>query len=580
MGRRNRVLGILALAIGAATCAAAQDNQANSDVKEPVETAAPQLGDDQNIFQSLKIELLDLDRLREEVNSKLVGEPMRVTLEQCVQMALIYNQDILIQGYDIGMTEADLQAAKGQFDPLLALSGKYSDSSSPASSQVLAFTGGSVGNIESKQQDYKLGLSGSSWIGTRYDFGFAVNRERGTFTTPRDPDTGEPLDTESVYTADWTLSLTQPLLRGVGLNSNLVRIKRAKNNQKISEAQAQLVILNTVGEVVKSYWDLVGAVEQLKVQQESLDNALRVLHINEQRYELGTAAALEVLEAKAGVAARQGNLVSARSVVLDAEDVLKTRMGLYDESGELISGANVIPIDRPVIHDPDYDLEDSMRTAIERRPDVLSAQIAITSAENDLKANRNDLLPQFDLSASYGRNTIQLDGNEIWDGLGNPPDGRSWTIGGVASVPLGNRTARGNYQRSKLFMRQQEQRLMKIKQEAMLGVRLAIHQLASNRILVESTKQARVLEEANVAAEEKRLKIGVTTAQNVLDKQEDLTAAQAREVRAQVDFERSQISLQVAEGTLLENMGIVPVTPDFEEEPGFFHSLLGPAGND
>ncbi len=70
----------------------------------------------------------------------------------------------------------------------------------------------------------------------------------------------------------------------------------------------------------------------------------------------------------------------------------------------------------------------------------------------------------------------------------------------------------------------------------------------------------------------------MTTAQNVLDKQEDLTAAQAREVRAQVDFERSLISLQVAEGTLLENMNIVYDEPDFDKGPGFFNSLLGPAG--
>ena len=88
------------------------------------------------------------------------------------------------------------------------------------------------------------------------------------------------------------------------------------------------------------------------------------------------------------------------------------------------------------------------------------------------------------------------------------------------------------------------------------------------------------MEKANVAAEEKRLKIGVTTAQNVLDKQEDLTAAQAREVRAQVDFERSLVNLQVAEGTLLENMNLVPSTAAVrEDDPGFFKSLLGPGAD-
>lgn len=538
---------------------------------EPAQQPADvQPGSDQDIFRSLQIELLDLDSLREEIGSKLVGEPIEMTLDQCVRMAMLYNQDILVQGFDVGMADADLMSARGQFDPNLALTADYLYNATPASSQVVAFSGISA-VIESRQQNYQLGLNGFTPIGTQYDFGWLVNRERGTFTTPRDPVTQEPLDTESVYTSNWTLSLTQPLLRGMGLNSNMVLIRRAKNNQSISDAQAELVLLTTIGEVVKSYWDLVGAIEQLRVQQQSLDNAARVMNINQQRYDLGTASALEVLNAKAGVAQRQSDLISARARVLDAEDILKTRMGMYDTTGELISGANIIPLERPVIHDPVIDLETSMRTAIERHPNVRTAEFAIANAEVDLKASRNDLLPQLDVSASYGRNTIQLDGNEIFDGL-NRPDGRSWTFGAIASIPLGNRTARGNYQRNKLFIRQQEQRLLKVRQDAMLDVRLAIHALAANRVLVESTKQARILEEANVTAEEKRLRIGVTTAQDVLEIQEDLTAAQANEVRAQVDFERSIIDLQVAEGTLLENMNILYEAPTFENSLGMFES--------
>src|SRR5690242_13807838 len=67
------------------TTAPAQDHEAAAAAAEP--------GSDQNIFQSLQIELLDIDRLREEVGRKLVGEPIRMTLDQCVQMALMYNQD-------------------------------------------------------------------------------------------------------------------------------------------------------------------------------------------------------------------------------------------------------------------------------------------------------------------------------------------------------------------------------------------------------------------------------------------------------------------------------------------------------
>ncbi len=568
MRRAITILVVFTLAAMASWSASAQENKADADLKEPTEpSAADKPGDEKNLFQNLKVELLDLDRLREEVDQKLVGEPVRMTVEQCVQQALKSNQDILIAGYGIAMSDADLMAARGDFDPALELSAKHTDTARPASAQIQNFSGGNVVNIQSRLQDYQLALRGRTWVGTQYSFGFNVSRERSTFI--RDPVTFAPLTN---YTADWTLALTQPLLRGMGTKSNLVRLKRAKNNQKISDAQAELILMTTIGEVVKSYWDLVGAVEQLKVRQRALDNAVRVQRINEQRFELGTAAELEVFQAKAGVAARQSDLVTARTFVLDAEDLLKTRMGLMNETGDLLSGANIIPVDSPLIHDPEYDLDTSMRTAIERRPDVISAQLAIENADLSLKASRNDLFPQLDLSTSFGRNALEIDGRDIFNGLGDDSH-RTWTIGAVASVPLGNRTARGNYQRNKLFLRQEEQRLIKVKQNAMLGVRTAIHAMVSNRILVESTKQARVLEEVNVEAEEKRLRIGVTTAQNVLLKQEDLTAAQAREVRAQVDFERSQIDLHVSEGTLLEKMNIIYDAPDYGDAPGFFESL-------
>jgi outer membrane protein TolC len=422
-----------------------------------------------------------------------------------------------------------------------------------------------------------LTLNGVTPIGTQYEAGWFLNRERGTFTTPRDAQ-GNPLGTESVYTADLTMTLTQPLLRGVGTNANLVFVRTAQNQQLIAQEQMQLQLLLSIGDVVKAYWDLVGAIEQVTVQQQALEIANRVLRINEQRYELGTAAALEVLSAKAGVAQRQSDLISARTAVFAAEDILKTLIGMYDESGELLSMNSLIPIERPHIQDPEWDMETSMRTALDRRPDIKIAELQVKNSELEVKRARNDLLPQFDLQGSYGRNALRLDGSETFDGLAEP-DGRSFTIGGIFSIPLGNRTARGNFAQSKLITRQLEQRQIKAEQDVMLNVRLAIQGLASNRILVESTKQSRVLEEANVAAEERRLRIGVTTAQIVLDRQEDLTAAQALEVNAQVSFEKSLIDLQVAEGTLLENMGIVYEVPDYDETLGYFESF-GPVNVD
>ncbi|MCH7960544.1 MAG: TolC family protein, partial [Candidatus Hydrogenedentes bacterium] len=113
--------------------------------------------------------------------------------------------------------------------------------------------------------------------------------------------------------------------------------------------------------------------------------------------------------------------------------------------------------------------------------------------------------------------------------------------------------------RAKLELAQAEQRLDKTRLDTMLSVRIALREVATSEILVESTRQARILQEANVAAEEKRLHLGVTTSQNLLDIQEDLTAAQTQEVQVAIGLEKSLVNLKIAEGTLLKKLGI-----DFE----------------
>ena len=98
--------------------------------------------------------------------------------------------------------------------------------------------------------------------------------------------------------------------------------------------------------------------------------------------------------------------------------------------------------------------------------------------------------------------------------------------------------------------------ITKVEQDVMLIARTSLRNVLSSQILVESNQQARVLEEANAAAEERRLFLGVTTTQIVLDRQEDLTIAQLNELQATIDFEKALVDLRVAEGVLLNELGV------------------------
>jgi outer membrane protein TolC len=380
------------------------------------------------------------------------------------------------------------------------------------------------------------------------------------------------------FNSQVALTLTQPLLRGFGLKYNRVRITAAKNNREMTEAQLRLTAMNTVGEVIKAYWDLVGAVEAVGVNRGSLDNAGRLLTVNETRREIGTAADIEVLSAKTGVATRQGDLISARSAVGTASDRLKQLMNMRD--GEMFSRLLVVPVDRPNVGDAaEFDpaqyeasLEESITLALKNRPELDIAAIQLENAELDEYRTQRDMMPQLDLNGSYGQGGRD---HKVRDTLYGIRDGEDvvYTVGFEATVPLGNRAARGQYERSRLQRRQAELQGERTKTDIMATVELAARAVLTNKTLVESNRQAVRLQEAEVAAEESRLRLGVTTSWQVLQVQEQLTLAETALLQAQIAHEKALIDLQTAEGTLLDTLEITVEPAESADNVGYFQSL-------
>jgi len=545
---KSYVLSTLLVFVGISTGLVAQEKDSISSTTDTGEI---------NIFETLKINLDDLEQLGKSVNQRLIGENVRMSLEECVQMALINNQDILISGFDSLISRTDITGAYGQFDPTISFNLSHADNTSPASPLQSAF-GGFTGDIESQNTNYQLRLNGKNQIGTQYDVDLSSNRENGTFSG------------DAIYAGGFTTTLTQPLLKGFGRDVNMIQIRSAEKGLEISHQQIQTTILNTIGESIKAYWELVGTIENLRVRQEALDNANRLVTITEKRLEIGSAAAIEVLRAKAGTATRLSDLVTARTAILDAEDQLKNLIGLQD--GDIFSPDSVVPTDRPRMVNVDWDLDKSIDTALKNRPEIKSSELQIEQSDLELERTKNELLPQLDGVISYGQSSQKLSLDNLPHGV-KSQDGKAWSVGISGSIPIGNRAARSNHHRSKLSKRQNQQRLKKSQQDVVLSVRTAVRGLVSSEILVESNRQARILQEANVAAEEKRLELGVTTSQIVLDTQEDLTSAQTEELRAIVNYEKAIIDLQVAEGTLLEELNIEFMPPEDDFSLTFLQSI-------
>lgn len=587
---------------------------------------------------TIDLNSINLDKLYEELQKAAPPrEEKTMSLSEAVQLALTNNQDIKVTAYEPLKVDGDILAAKGEFDPVL--SGKYVKSSieSKASSQISSFTGGlggggssgllgggnsnilgsvlrsinnfnlggnddnnnsnlglgrllltgaltiasSAGNsirnfvsggneqeliIEQDSSTYEATLAGKIPWGTQYQVKMSVVDEASTYS-----------GNVSEFSGGLTLSLTQPLLRGRGPKANLARIRIAKNSREIAENQLMTQVMNTVSDVVKAYWDLVGAEQQLAVRVQSLANAQNLMDVNQRRFEIGIGAALEVVQAKASVAQRTSDVIAARNQVGSAEDRLKLLLDLKEN--EEFSHKRLVATDIPEATELDLDEQASVTRAFENRPELKSAELEIDSAEQDRFRAANNMQAKLDVSGSLFQGARGEDAGVVFDGIGNRDD-NSYSFQIDGEIPITNRSARGQYEKALQTKRQAKDKLYKTKSEVAINVRNAIRQAASNRIIVESSGQARSLQETNVSAEEKRLKLGITTSFEVLRTQEDLANAHAQEVQAKIDYEKSLIDLKLAEGTILTALNVEYAAPEPEKPIGFVRSLVPPVPKD
>jgi len=515
-----------------------------------------------SITEQSNVELLDVAALRAIYERTGDDQTLRLSLTDCLALALKQNNDILIAEYEPLVSDSEIYAAKGEFDPIWQSDVTYLNATQTLNQQAVAF--GGIGSIRQYQTTLNSGVVGKLHTGAQYAVLFGLNKEENTF--------GGFIEE---FSTNLTVQFTQPLLRGMGRKYNKFRIETARNLRESNEWQLRLQVMNTISQVVKSYWDVVGAVEAVKVAETALDNARRLLAINETRREIGTAADLEVVQAKAGVSSRQSDLVSATARAVDAGDLLKQILNIRE--GDYLSKLRVIPLDRPArdgieLSTPaayDQSIDEAVKIAVDTRPEIKIAALTIDSAELDADRSRKDLRPQLDINGSYTQGGVDHKLSESLYGIREGSD-TAFTYGIQAAVPLGNRTARGTYLRSQQRARQAEQQLEKARTAVMTNVHLAVRNVETSRILVKNSNQAVVLQEANVMAEEERLRLGVTTSWQVLQIQEALTASQTQELQARVAYEKALVDLQLAKGTLLEEMGVEYASPEPEKPIGYF----------
>ncbi len=409
----------------------------------------------------------------------------------------------------------------------------------------------------------------------------------------------------SAYTPSLTFAFTQPLLGGsgvvspnyynfgfgalngtngtsginpgqvgvAGVEANRAPIIIARLNADASVWNFKAAVMAHVRSIEQQYW----ALSQQQIQLWSRETAVKLGEeiVRRERAELeaGRGTTADVAEAQQNLERFQLAYITATSDTITTERQLRNILGLPPADNR-----RIIPVTAPIEARIQPDWETSVSQMLAYQPDIVQQQILVRVAELQLLIQRNFLLPQLNLSASYqlqglgnrldqalatetGASLKGLDprvaGLERQAGLNaNPANFAGFTqyqVGMTLAVPLGFRFALANARQFQYQLLRQKAFLQQVVHQTTHSLARFFLEVDANFKQFKTAQRLRQaaqirLESARAYYEEGRTGF---TIDRLLDAVSQYADAIAQEAQYKTSYNTSIAALEEAKGTLL-----------------------------
>lgn len=487
-----------------------------------------------------------------EPGARIVSEGRSMTISEAVALSIRNNLDVEVERYEPMIVESDSEGAWGAYDPTIGADAGWDMRKSPntfglnsVSSNRDRTLGGGVG------VDQLLPYVGAT-VGLRFESSETRTRSTIQSRTPQ-------------YDSSLFLSARVPLLRNLVWNAAWTNVKVSDLLAQSSREGFRTALMDNVQVTVNRYWTLVAARDQVRVAQKSLETARALLNQTETQFEVGVVSKVEVVEAEAGVANREFDLIRDANQFRNAQDELID--AVLGRELSALTTLQLVPTEDPESYDlRQVDVGHAVRLAFQERPELSVVNQAIERGEVDLKFAKNQRLPQLDAEVRFGYIGVAGDGNADLI-FGTPPtdsvygdstedfftgDGSENLLAKATfSIPFPNTTARKRVVRSRLELRRATTRKLRLEQSIILEVRRAARLLSASGQGIAAAERRRLAAEEQLRAERIRLEHGESTPFEVLQRESDLVDAESQKIAALQSYRAAEVGLERAQGTIL-----------------------------
>ncbi len=451
-----------------------------------------------------------------------------VTLPNCVALALGQNFTVRIQQYSVLSAAESVVVQQAAFEPVFGFTGGRQVTVTPTNEAALGLV------------PYSSFDSGTLSVTDTIQTGGTITANYQLVKSDYSPAYVLP---DPAFGSTAGISVAQPLLQGAGTDYNRAAIESARLGVTISNLNFKSTVLTMIFNVETTYFNLLYQREQYKVQQDELRQAQQLLDENTVKRQTGVLTDLDVMNARAGVAAAQNQLI------LDAQAVHNSEDALLQLLGDREFKSSVGEVNFPFVGEPDVSFDRSYKLARDNGPNLAVAQATIDQFKlAALKAKRNTL-PELNVNGGLSYNSYASTATQSVTGSWT---GYSWNAGLTVSIPWGMKANRALYRQAMDSVRSQEVAYDQADQNLVVQVRAAIRGVQTSVENVRSSAEATKFAEKAYELQKAEFDAGLATSYLVLQAQNTLETARVSELQAKVSLLLAIADLRFLEGSSLQ----------------------------
>lgn len=474
----------------------------------------------------------------------------QISIADVRAQALKNNLAIKVAQIDPLIASAEVREERAKFDNIIFAYAKYGQLESPImSGDKVEFKSDS---LALNGQQLKLNLLEQDKRSAQLEAGVKIPLRTGgsiTLSSPLENKTSKGKFPSDEYRSALRFSISQPLLRNAGTDTNEASIRIAEYSQQAVELKTRLQSIRIIATVDKAYWALYEAWGQLDIRRQQFEYANQNLSMVKHRVREGLTAAVEINRAEIGVADRMEALIVAETNLKLAERQLRFYMNELSDEVQLLSP--LIPSTQPSLLKYEFNRSKLLEDALSGRLELLEQELKLAADLTKIDYLENQTLPLFTLDYQYGAlsNTNSSFGRSYQNVLNG--DFNDWSIGLKFEMPFTNEARKAQLDHA---VQQRNQRLATKTLQALTvkkEIYDALDYVEQNWQRILAARQQVLVAGLNYEAELKQFNEGLRTMTEVLETLTRLGEAQAKEVRAIADYQVALVDTAYATGTLL-----------------------------